>query len=58
MQRLYPGDLKIERLAKLLAHPPTLEAIREGKPLADIQALWTAGRAAFDARREAFLLYR
>ena len=58
LQRLYPGDLKIERLEKLLAHPPTLEAIRAGKPLAEIQALWTADRAAFAARREAFLLYR
>ena len=58
LQRLYPGDLKIERLSKLLAHPPTLEAIRAGKSLAEVQALWTADRAAFDARREAFLLYR
>ena len=58
LQRLYPDDLKIERLEKLLAHPPTLEAIRAGKSLAEIQALWIAERAAFDARREAFLLYR
>ena len=58
LQRLYPGDLKIERLAKLLAHPPTLEAIRADETLAKVKALWAVERAAFDARREAFLLYR
>ncbi len=58
LQRLYPGDVKIERLAKLLAHPPTLEAIRVGKSLAEVKALWTADRSIFDARRAASLIYR
>ena len=58
LQRLHPGELKIERLAKLLAHPATLEAIRAGKTLSEIKALWAKDRERFRPRRESCLLYR
>lgn len=57
LQRLHPQELKVERLATLLAHPATLEAVRAGKSLNEIKALWVAEREAFQARRAAFLLY-
>jgi uncharacterized protein YbbC (DUF1343 family)/CubicO group peptidase (beta-lactamase class C family) len=58
LHRLHPADLKVERMQKLLLHPPTLEAIRAAKPLDEIKALWAAEREAFRARREQFLLYK
>ncbi len=58
LHRSHPSELKIERLARLLAHPPTLAAIQAGKSLDEIKALWAEAREPFRARREAFLLYR
>lgn len=58
LQRLHPDELKLDRLTKLLAHPPTLEAIRAGQSLAAVHALWAADEDAFLARRKAFLLYQ
>ena len=58
LQRLYPEEVKIGRLGKLLAHPATLAAIRAGEPLAEVQALWSAERELFRARRAAHLIYR
>ena len=58
LQRLYPNDFGIERLPRLLVHTPTLEAIRAGKSLEEIKALWAPDRERFRERRERFLLYR
>ncbi len=58
LQRLYPKDFGLEKFNKLLVHPPTVEAIREQKPLATIKALWAQDLAEFRARREKYLLYR
>jgi uncharacterized protein YbbC (DUF1343 family) len=58
LQRLYPNDLGIERLPRLLVHPPTLEAIRAGRSLEEVKALWAPDRELFRERRERFLLYR
>ncbi len=58
LQRLHPQEVKIERLAKLLAHPASLDAIRAGKSLAEVQATWAAEREQFRARRERYLIYR
>ncbi|MDQ3623698.1 MAG: DUF1343 domain-containing protein, partial [Verrucomicrobiota bacterium] len=55
---LHPGELKIERMQKLLVHPPTLEGIRSGKSLESIKTIWLSGREGFRERRERFLLYR
>ena len=58
LHRSHPGEVKIERMARLLAHPPTLAAIAAGKSLEEIKARWAGEREKFSARREAFLLYR
>ena len=57
MQRFHAKDAKLERLARLLVHPPTHEAIREGKSLHEVRALWAADRETFTERRRAFLIY-
>ncbi len=58
LHRSHPADVKIEKLARLLAHPPTLAAIQRGESLETIKALWAADREKFGPRREAHLLYR
>jgi hypothetical protein len=45
-------------MEKLLAHPPTLEAIRAGKSLNAIKALWASEREKFDVRRANYLTYQ
>ena len=47
----------LEKVNKLLFHPPTLQAIRDGKPLSEITALWCSDEDSFRQRREGVLLY-
>jgi uncharacterized protein YbbC (DUF1343 family)/CubicO group peptidase (beta-lactamase class C family) len=58
LHRSHPADVKIEKMARLLAHPPTLAAIQRGDSLEEIKALWSTEREAFHARRTKYLLYR
>jgi uncharacterized protein YbbC (DUF1343 family) len=58
LQRLYPHDFKADAMARLLANDETLADIKAGKSLAEIKARWAAPLAAFEARRQKFLLYR
>ena len=57
LQRLYPNDFALKKLNTLLQHEPTLEAIKAGKPLAEIKQVWSAELADFKKRRRPFLLY-
>src|SRR5690606_5883926 len=57
LQRMHPGDFAIDRMQTLLRHPPTLEAIRAGKSLREVKALWASELGEFQARRGPFLLY-
>ncbi|MBL9129016.1 MAG: DUF1343 domain-containing protein [Verrucomicrobiales bacterium] len=57
LRRLYPNDFALGKMATLLQHPPTLEAIRAGKSLAEIKALWSTDLAEFQSRRGNYLLY-
>jgi uncharacterized protein YbbC (DUF1343 family)/CubicO group peptidase (beta-lactamase class C family) len=57
LHRLYPKDFALDKLAPLLRDPATLEAIRAGKPLNEIVAMWRDDEAAFAARRAKYLLY-
>lgn len=57
LQKMYPNDWQMAKLNNLLFHTPTFDAIKEGKSLAEIKALWTAGVAEFTFRRSKFLLY-
>lgn len=56
-QRLYPGQFALDRMRPLLTDEATLEAIRVGKTLAEIKALWASDLGEFRARRGSFLLY-
>lgn len=58
LQQLYPEQLGLEKFNKLLVHKPTVEGIREGKPLSILKAEWQADLARFKQRREKFLLYK
>jgi uncharacterized protein YbbC (DUF1343 family)/CubicO group peptidase (beta-lactamase class C family) len=57
LRRLYPEDFALDKTSGLLRHPPTLAAIRAGKPLAEIKQSWEAGLADFKKRRAEYLLY-
>jgi len=41
----------------LLCHPPTIEALGQGKTLAQIEALWKTDLDKFTPRRAKHLLY-
>ena len=58
LQKLYPNDLNLDRANRLLIHQPTLDAIKQGKSLAQIKTLWNKDLNDFRARREKFLLYK
>ena len=58
MRRLYPNDYALDKIAPLLRHPATLEAIKTGQPLAAIKRSWEADLRSFKKRRETFLLYK
>jgi uncharacterized protein YbbC (DUF1343 family) len=58
IHRLHPRELDLDKMARLLAHPATLAAIKAGKPLSEIKTLWAEDRARFAEKRERFLIYR
>lgn len=57
LYRLYPNDFKLEKIEHLLLDPPTLEAIKEGKPLKEIRAGWQKELNEFEKRRGKCLIY-
>lgn len=58
LHRWYPKEFELERMGRLLTHPPTLEAIRAGRSITQIRQLWGDDFARFVERRERYLLYR
>lgn len=57
MQRLYPEQFKTDAMARLLGDDETLAAIKVGLSAASIKAAWAKRLAAFEERRQAFLIY-
>jgi uncharacterized protein YbbC (DUF1343 family)/CubicO group peptidase (beta-lactamase class C family) len=57
LHRLYPSEFALDKVGPLLKDTATLEAIRAGKPLSEIVAMWRDDEAAFEARRAKYLLY-
>ncbi|HJT16676.1 MAG TPA: DUF1343 domain-containing protein [Thermoanaerobaculia bacterium] len=53
IHRLYPNDFDPEKMQRLVRDPATIAAIKSGTPIS-----WAADEAAFNARREKYLLYR
>ena len=58
LRRLYPDDYALDKIAPLLRHSATLEAIKSGQTLAAIKRSWETDLKAFKKRREAFLMYK
>jgi uncharacterized protein YbbC (DUF1343 family)/CubicO group peptidase (beta-lactamase class C family) len=57
LHRLYPNDFALDKIAPLLRDPATLEAIRSGKPLAEIVSMWSEDEVVFALRQAKYLLY-
>ncbi len=57
LHRLWPTELQLGKMASLLGDPETLEAIRAGKPAAEIRAIRDRGLPDFLRRRQPHLLY-
>jgi uncharacterized protein YbbC (DUF1343 family) len=57
LRRLYPNDFQPDKMKRLLLHPPTLEAIKTGKSLAEIRAAWQQDLDAFQKVRAKYLIY-
>ena len=54
---MYPKEFPLAKVGRLLCHPPTIEALGQGKTLAQIEAAWQPRLANFKKRRAGFLLY-
>jgi uncharacterized protein YbbC (DUF1343 family) len=57
LYRLYPKDFAIEKVHTLLLDREVLEAIRAGRPLAEIRQSWQPALEEFARRRQGVLLY-
>ena len=57
LHELYPNSFHLTKVDRLLCHPPTLDALRQGKTLTQIKALWKTDLAKFTSRRAKYLLY-
>jgi uncharacterized protein YbbC (DUF1343 family)/CubicO group peptidase (beta-lactamase class C family) len=57
LHRLYPAQFTLEKVDALLRHPPTIAALRAGRPLAEVRALWQEDLDLFLTRRARYLLY-
>jgi uncharacterized protein YbbC (DUF1343 family) len=57
LHKLYPKNFPLAKVGRLLCHPPTIDALGQGKTLAHIEALWKPDLAKFTPRRAKHLLY-
>ncbi len=57
LHKMYPKNFPLAKIGRLLCHPPTIEALGQGKTLSQIEALWKADLAKFNTRRANYLLY-
>jgi len=57
LQRLYPNDLQLEKMDRLVRDPAVIDAIRRGASVDEIRALWTDELEKFRARRAKYLIY-
>jgi len=54
----YPNQFNVEKMEHLLLHSSTLEAIKAGKSLNEIHALWKPHRDEFLSHRLKYLIYK
>jgi uncharacterized protein YbbC (DUF1343 family)/CubicO group peptidase (beta-lactamase class C family) len=55
--RLYPKDFEPDRMSHLLLDQPTLDAVKAGRPLAEIRGAWQRNLDDFLKRRAKYLMY-
>ena len=54
---IYPKQFPLLKVNRLLCHPPTIKAIKEGKTIEQIKKIWQPGLERFYKRRAEFLIY-
>ncbi|MGA7613919.1 MAG: exo-beta-N-acetylmuramidase NamZ domain-containing protein [Thermoanaerobaculia bacterium] len=57
LQKLFPDAFQLEKMHHLLQDQSTIDAIREGKSLEEIHAMWKPEQEKFLARRSKYLMY-
>ncbi len=57
LKRMYPGEFRWEKAARLVVNAETMEALGRGEDPRVIAEGWRAGLEAFRARRAKYLLY-
>lgn len=57
LYRRFPRQFSLEKLNVLLRNQKVIQAIKDGKPLAEIYQTWEKDLAEFQKRRAQFLLY-
>ena len=57
LHAMYPKEFPLTKVGRLLCHPPTIEALGQGRTLQQIEAAWQPRLAKFKKRRAEFLLY-
>lgn len=57
LRKLYPRTWDTSRLHRMLGDPATAEALREGRPLDEIEATFQSDVEAFRSKRAKYLLY-
>lgn len=57
LHRLWPGTFQIDRTLGMVGSASTLQALRQGMDLQELQARWAAEHADFVMRRSVALLY-
>ncbi len=57
LRKLYPQEWQIKGYGKLLAHPPTLEALQRGDTPEQIMKSWQTDLDRFQKARKEYLLY-
>ena len=58
LQRLHPREFALDKVNVLLRRPEAIDAVRNGKSLADLKQTWSAELEDFKKRREPYLLYK
>ena len=57
LRRLYPEAWQAQRYERLLAHPPTIEALLRGDSPEQIERLWQPDLEKYRKLRQNYLLY-
>jgi uncharacterized protein YbbC (DUF1343 family) len=57
LYQLWPDQLDLEGANRLLRDANTIEAVKAGKSLSEIEAIWTFDDDAFRTRRASYLIY-